>query len=194
MMDVASKIKALFQWGRQSTKNDDSGQTQTGQIETIGSKPFPFIAVYPYGFSANAPVNSRVLSMNINGSGKGKAGLPTMPENRFRDLKECEVKVGNFKTKAHIFFAEDGDIKINTSSSDSEDWAVRSSALETAFNTLKAEHDALSTIVKSIQLTVTNVVPTDPTKPVIAAWAAPPPLLPSVANIALSKVEKVRLP
>lgn len=193
-MDVASKIKALFQWGRQSTKNDDSGQTQTGQIETIGSKPFPFIVVYPYGLSANSPVNSRVLSMNINGSGKGKAGLPTMPENRFRDLKECEVKVGNFKTKAHIFFAEDGEIKINTTNSNSEDWAVRYSALETAFNALKAEFDNLSNVVKTQQLVVTNATPVNPLNPVIAAWAPPPPLPPSVADITPAKVEKVRLP
>ncbi len=53
------------------------------------------------------------MQLAVGGTVQNLAGIPTNPENRFRDLKEWEVKVGNFKTKANIFFDEDGNIKID---------------------------------------------------------------------------------
>lgn len=110
-MDIVSKVKNLIQWGRITRTETDSGNIQRAQVESVG-KPLPYVVVYPYGISAQAPVASRVLKFLIGGSAQSPAGIPTNPENRFQGLKEWEVAVGNFLKKNRIFFDENGGITI----------------------------------------------------------------------------------
>lgn len=193
-MDVLNKIKAMIQWGRQSKKTDDSGRDQIAQVESTGSKPFSVVYVYPYGLSANAPTECNVLQFNMNGSAKGKTGIPSMMENRFRDLKEWEVVIGNYSTKAHLLFSESGDIHISPTSSESKDWAVQFTEMKAAFDQLRNEFNALVTAYNGH---VHNVA-------ALPSVGTPPPMIPTIvtqlqassstASMDGAKVEKVRLP
>jgi phage gp45-like len=110
-MNILEKIRNILLFSRLTLASKDDENVIVAQMEGLG-KPVPVYLVYPYGFSANAPKDSTVIAMAMGGTTQNKAGIPTMPENRFANLKEWEVKVGNFKTKAHIFFNEDGDIRV----------------------------------------------------------------------------------
>lgn len=204
-MDLLKKIKAMVQWGRQSKSLDDSARDQIAQVESTGSKPFAVVYVYPYGMSANSPVECNVLQFNSGGSGKSKIGMPTMMENRFLNLKEWEVAIGNFKSKAHAKFDDDSNIRLNTSASDSEDWAVQFTEMKTAFDEIKSDFNDLVTQYNTL-LSDFNSQTAATAAHTHSAGTIPVPdnaasMLPSTATGSSSaasmdgaKVEKVRLP
>lgn len=183
--EIKNKVKSMIQWGRVAKAIVDSGVDQVAQVESTGSKPFQVVLVYPYGISANAPPNANVLQMNIGGSGKAKAGIPTMMENRFRDLKEWEVKVGNFLSKSHVFFDENGEILLNPTQDSSSDWAVQFTALKTAFEELQ---DAFNEHTHPGSSSASG----GPVTCLAPSVSTPPE--PSTGNIDAAKVEKVRMP
>ena len=110
-MELINKIRNMIKLARITIAQEDDGLDTIAQCEAMG-KPSKVVLIYPYGFSANAPVDSTVAMLNAQGSGRNYLGIPTMPENRFGDLKEWEVQIGNYKTKASIFFGDDGNIRV----------------------------------------------------------------------------------
>jgi len=183
------------QWGRLTRSIDDSLIDTIGQVEVTGSKPFSVTIVFPYGISANAPAESTVVTSNMTKSGKSKSGIVSNPENRFRDLKEWEVKVGNFKSKAHTYYTDSGDIQLNPTHEESTDWAVQFSALKTEFNELQSQHNTLvtdyNTLVAALaahtHMSGAVLVP-DNEASMLPSTAT------STADIESTKVDKVRMP
>lgn len=191
---LKTKIGNMIQWGRVAKSIVDSGVDQISQVESTGSKPFPVVLVYPYGISANAPTNANVLQFNIGGSAKAKAGIPTMMENRFRDLKEWEIKIGNFLRKNHIYFDDNGEILLNPTADDSTDWAIQFTQMKIAFDQLKTEFNALVTSYNSHVHSVAAVPSVGTPPPTIPTIPTTTLGVPSVADMSGAKVEKVRLP
>jgi len=109
--NIAQKMRNLIKIAQVTRPGPDSGIDSVSQVEYMG-KSTDAAALYPYGMSANAPNGSSVLLLSLGGSAQNEIGIPFSVENRFRDLKSGEVKLGNFVTKAHVIFKEDGSIEI----------------------------------------------------------------------------------
>ena len=89
----------------------DDGLDPVAQVEYLG-KTTDAVIVLPYGVCANAPTGSNAVLFSLGGSSLNKLGIPYNVENRFRDLKEGEVQIGNFVEKCSIKFNEDGGIEV----------------------------------------------------------------------------------
>ena len=216
-MSVMSKIKNIVTFARITLASDDSGTYQIFQTEGIG-KPINTVGVLPYGLSANAPAGSTVVKLNAGSSAQNSAGIPFNPENRFRDLKEWEVKVGNFKTKANLYFEDDGSITLkagddggdirfeNTDGSgsidikengdvvlnDGEDFGVRFSELKSGFDELVSDFNSLVSSFNSHIHTTTATVGSSTTPGVISPTTSTES--PSGADVDDSKIEDVKVP
>lgn len=66
-----------------------------------------------YGVCSNPPKGSNGILFPILGSDSNIACLADDIKNRFKDLKEGELVVGNYLTKAFIKFSQDGGIEIH---------------------------------------------------------------------------------
>jgi hypothetical protein len=110
---MLEKLKSIIKWGRVSREDaSDTDINQILQVETVGGKPKPVYIALPYGVSANIPDDTTIIMLSSGGSGQDQAGIPTRPEDRFKGLKVWEIKIGNYKTKANVFFNDDGQIEI----------------------------------------------------------------------------------
>jgi hypothetical protein len=103
--DQTVKYAALTNAGK------DDGQFPSSQV-IYNQRVADFYVVYPYGMSANAPADSLVVMMNMMGQEENRAGIASLPYQRFKDLKVGEVAFGNFLTRSHVIFKEDGSVEI----------------------------------------------------------------------------------
>jgi len=111
MSDIVAKIRSMIQTALITRASKDDSDIQTAQCEATG-KPLNYANVNPYGLSSNAPKGSSVIRWLLGGSSQNPMGMAFNSENRFKDLKEWEVAIGNFLKKNRIFFDEDGGITI----------------------------------------------------------------------------------
>jgi len=109
---LAEKTRNLVKIAYVTISDDDSGIDSISQVEFLG-KPTNAANVIPYGLSANPPTGTTMLIFSSGGSSQNLIGVPYSTENRFRNLKAGEVAVGNFMTKAKIFFDENGGVVMN---------------------------------------------------------------------------------
>ncbi|MBR2678569.1 MAG: phage baseplate assembly protein [Bacilli bacterium] len=66
-----------------------------------------------YGICGNPPKGSSGILFPILGSDSNLVCLADDIKNRFKDLKEGEVVIGNYLTKSFIKFKEDGGVEIH---------------------------------------------------------------------------------
>ena len=111
--ELKTKLKNMVRIGQVSRTDSDASLDQVPQFEAMGS-PVNASLIQPYGLCANVPKNATAVLFNVNGSSKSTVGIAGFPENRFRDLKEWEVKIGNFKAKCYTYFRDDGTIELRT--------------------------------------------------------------------------------
>lgn len=111
---ILNRIKNMVRLGYVSLPTDDSGDRHIVTVSK-NDKQYPVYAAYPYGFSANAPVDtSQVLTFNINDSNANVAGIPVNQKLRFKNLQSGEVKTGNFVTTSNTYYQSSGDITITS--------------------------------------------------------------------------------
>lgn len=67
----------------------------------------------PYGLSYSPPEGSLAVVFNILGQEENRAALATSPTSRFKNLAPGEVAVGNYITRAKIYFREDGGVLLD---------------------------------------------------------------------------------
>lgn len=91
----------------------DTKNYQSTQVVSMGAA-FNVEVLSPYGISTNAPKDSLILLFNLNGQQDNIIGIPYHPKKRFNNLKQGEIAVGNYLTKAKIYFKENGDIEIES--------------------------------------------------------------------------------
>jgi len=106
----------MIKYGAVSQQTDDTTPAQKVQVRTQ-SVERECLALYPYGFFANAPKGALAVLLNLNGQEDNKVGMPFIPqeefegeEGRFKDLQPGEVLVGNLLTRAFVKFDRDGHI------------------------------------------------------------------------------------
>ena len=89
-----------------SVEDADTGLDSIGQAET-DERNTPYAIVLPVGLSVGVPSGSNVLLLSVNGDAGNRVGVPFQSENRFRGLKQYEVKLGNLKKKTNVFFDDE---------------------------------------------------------------------------------------
>jgi hypothetical protein len=110
---MANNITNLIKRAYVSLVGNDAQEYQITQISYL-NKTNVMEVIYPYGVSGNPPRNSLVLMFNVQGQEENRAGIANLPQQRFRNLKEGEVAVGNYLTRSNIKFAENGDVVVTT--------------------------------------------------------------------------------
>lgn len=113
-MNILNKIKNLLKFGYVTNTASDSEQFQKSQISMFGDAK-DIVVIYPYGFSANAPINTMAIVANV-GAGEKEIAFPFSSDTRQKSLKPGEVVVGNFEKKSFIKFLDSGDIEIDSKS------------------------------------------------------------------------------
>lgn len=94
-----------------SRKTADIGQVPISQV-SWNEKAANVEVISPYGLYSNLPTDSLVLMLNVNGQEENKAAIGYKPKERFKNLKEGEIYVGNQVTGSVIKFLTNGDIDI----------------------------------------------------------------------------------
>jgi len=153
-MDILNKIKNMITAARAS-KVDDSGQIPIITGEFLGNSREAFLFL-PYGDMQNPPPNATYYLFAVNGKASNLIAIPTDPINRIvKNLQPGEKGIGNFITKDHILFTEDGDIQINSESGSSQtiqnDGTIN---IDSANDTINAS----GTVNVTINLNVTQTV------------------------------------
>lgn len=110
MKQVIQKIRNLIKRCALS-KIDDSQNYQVAQV-TYFDKIVDVEVINPYGISSKAPSGSLGLMFNVMGQEENRAAIFNDQPNRFKNLEEGEVAVGNYSTQSKIKFCANGDIEI----------------------------------------------------------------------------------
>lgn len=111
IMSDSNKIRNLTKLGTVLglTDGDDSGQFQNYKVSFLG-KTSSCDVVWAYGISGRLPEGSTIYMTNQLGSEDNKAGVGSFSQERFKDLKSGELKVGNFLLESSVKFDANGDI------------------------------------------------------------------------------------
>ncbi len=114
MMSLLTKIINLCKRGFVSNSLQDDKDSSIAQITYFGKTGISEI-VSPYGLSSRLPVGTQTLTFSVQGQENNRASIGYSQEDRFKNLLEGEVVVGNPKTGASVKFSIDGSIIINPS-------------------------------------------------------------------------------
>lgn len=91
---------------------DDSGLYPISTAKYNGKQSTKAVAFTPYGLYTNLPKDSTMLSFSALCQESNKYAIGQKFANRFKDLKEGEVVVGNAETGSFTHFFADGSIKV----------------------------------------------------------------------------------
>jgi len=110
--EVINKLQNIVKYAFITlVSKDDKVEAHQAKVQYQGRQATVNI-MYPYGLAANAPSKSLVLLFSVGGQEANRAGIVSATLIRPKDLKEGEVVIGNFVTKATIKFNEDGSIDV----------------------------------------------------------------------------------
>jgi len=180
------KIASLVSLGQVSNPDTDKDLDSVCQFQSKGQTLNAALYI-PYGMSCNIPKGASLVLFANNGSAQSHIGYGSFPENRFRDLKEWELKLGNFKTKAHVFFKENGEVLFNKDLTDAENFMVRFNELQSGFD---AAVNKLNSLIAKYNTHVHSGVTTGPG----SSGATPSTETTTSANVDGAKIEEFRVP
>lgn len=89
----------------------DDGPFPVSQV-TYNNKTGQCHLVSPYGLYSNPPRDSLVLMMNVMGQEENRSGIASYPTQRFQNLKEGEVTIGNPTTQGNVKFDQEGNTQM----------------------------------------------------------------------------------
>ena len=113
MRAVFSKLVDMIKRARITKGGADDADYNVQQVSYLGKVADAEI-VFPYGMSANLPLDSLVLLFNVNGNEQNRAGIGSFPPERKRNLEPGEVAFFHPFTNSFIYFRNSGDIDIDT--------------------------------------------------------------------------------
>ena len=123
-----NKIINLIKLAFVSKTNKDDGDFPENQIKYMG-KVADCTVIYPYGMGGQVPKGGLMVVFNIQGQEENQAGIPTLPEQRIKDMKDTETWFGNPVAKSYIHFKADGSVELNVTGA-----TLTINAAETIFN------------------------------------------------------------
>lgn len=93
-------------------KNNNTSQFDIAQVDYLG-KTSDCLIVTPYGICSKSPPESSMLMLNIQGQEENKQGFADLQQESFKELKDYELQIGNYKTRVSIKFDDIGDMVID---------------------------------------------------------------------------------
>lgn len=111
MKKILALLKSLIRFGKITNPGADDRPIPMSQFQYF-NKVKDVIVIYPYGFSANAPLDNLAVLMNV-GHEDNSVAFPFSGGDRVKNLKPGEVVVGNFVSGSFVKFSQNGDIDIN---------------------------------------------------------------------------------
>lgn len=115
MKMLYTKIINLVKRAYVSKSLPDNKEANVTQVSYFG-KAGTSEVVSPYGVYVNLPKDLQVLLFAVQGQEDNRACIGYSQADRFKNLKEGEVLIGNPKTKTFIKFNENGSITIDSKS------------------------------------------------------------------------------
>ena len=108
---MLTKIRNLIRLAKSTNIDSDQGNFPQGQVEYLG-KTKDIVYVYPYGYSAKAPVGNTQLLWQVIGDETNVVGMEMSGPDRFKGTKETEVVVGNPISGSFVKFNADGSVTV----------------------------------------------------------------------------------
>lgn len=106
MSELIQKLANLIRWGQVTNPSADTTQYPQTQMKYF-DKVKDMAILYPYGMSANAPLNNLAVVWNV-GHEENSIGTPMSEDNRPKGLKPGESVFGNWVVGTKIKFNSDG--------------------------------------------------------------------------------------
>jgi len=110
MRGLFEKIKNMVRFGRVSNPGSDSGDFPQSQTEYM-KKVKDVVYIYPYGMSANAPLDELAIVINV-GHEDNAVAISASGKSRPKNLKPGEAVFGNFSKGNIAKFDASGNITI----------------------------------------------------------------------------------
>lgn len=111
---IKAKTKNIVKRSYVSRVGKDDGNYNITQITYFGEKSDNTEVIMPYGLYANLPKDLQTLTFAVNSNEENLASIGYSQRNRFKNLKEGEVIVGNEQTKSFVKFDSEGNIEIDS--------------------------------------------------------------------------------
>ncbi len=109
---MISKIVNMIKKATIKNLFSDNQNAQIVQIQYLNKTAVSEL-INVYGISSLPPIGAQFVAFNLGGEEGNKFGFAYSPQNRFKDLKEGEVVVGNVKTGSSVKFNADGSISVS---------------------------------------------------------------------------------
>jgi phage gp45-like len=113
MNEISAKITSLIKRSVVTLGNDDTKAIAHAQISYL-DKIAPTEVVYPYGYSASAPVGTIALTFVVNGNEANLATIPYSQNGRINNLKAGEVAIGSPSTGSYLKFNVNKSVTLET--------------------------------------------------------------------------------
>lgn len=112
---LRTAIKNVVKRAYVTSVTDDSSDYPLVQITYASpAKTATAERISPYGLYVNFPKDSQVVVFTMQANEENRACMAYSQVDRFKNLKEGEVLVGNPSTQCFIKFDKDGNIEINS--------------------------------------------------------------------------------
>ncbi len=108
-----TKILNLVKRAFVSISLPDDKASGAAQVSYFGKTGISEV-VSPYGLSVRLPTGIQVLLFSVQSQENNRAAIGYSQKDRFKDLEEGEVVIGNPLTRSFIKFAKDGSITIDS--------------------------------------------------------------------------------
>lgn len=105
------KLINLIRYAYVSLSVKDDGVKSITQASFLG-KTANVQVISPYGLSVHLPFKTKLILFNIQGIEENRAAIGFSQNERFKNLEEGEVVVGNPKSQTYVKFDKDGNIEI----------------------------------------------------------------------------------
>lgn len=110
---MSKKSVRILSWATVSNGNNDNNKVPVSQLSSLSDNVNEITVLYPYGYSANAPLDTLCLVIQSGGESENKVAFPISEKDRSKGLKFGESAIGNWVTTSEIKFLENGDIEIS---------------------------------------------------------------------------------
>jgi hypothetical protein len=110
-MKLLTKVMNLIKRGYVSNSLPDTADYSQVQVSYMGNSRKAAV-INPYGLYTRLPLNTNVIMFSVNGQEENSAVVGYSREDRFKNLNEGEVLIGNPETGSYIKFESDNKIEI----------------------------------------------------------------------------------
>ena len=112
-MGIVNTIRSLIRLARITSVGIDDKDFPNQQVGYLG-KVGDAVMWFPYGFTANVPIDELALIFSVGANSESRIAFPSSPKLRIKPIKAGEIVIFHPLTGAKIHFKTNGNIDIET--------------------------------------------------------------------------------